>query len=179
QFLAAGGFDAGYKRAEDVELAYRLRDRGARFIFNPRADVLHYAWRSFAAWARTPYQYGRYDVLMHREKGHEALPCAFVEFHQRHPLTRLMVRLCLGRPPLVQGAVLALRGVAAVADRARANRAATLALSGIFNLLYWQGVSDELGGAAPVWRGIAEGASGQYPNVAPAPAAVPHSTLAG
>jgi pyruvate,orthophosphate dikinase len=25
---------------------------------------------------------------MYREKGHEALPCAFVEFHRRHPLTR-------------------------------------------------------------------------------------------
>jgi GT2 family glycosyltransferase len=163
QFLEAGGFDPRFKRAEDVELAYRLRDRGARFVFRPEAEVLHYASRSFESWCRTPYLYGRYDVVMYREKGHEALPCAFVEFHRRHPLTRLLVRLCLGRPALARVAVQALRGAAAGSDWGSARRAGRLALSAAFNVLYWQGVCDEFGDAAALRREIATGACGRYP----------------
>jgi GT2 family glycosyltransferase len=155
QFVAAGGFDASFQRAEDVEFAYRLRDGGARFVFDPSAEVLHYPTRTFSAWCRTPYQYGRYDVIMHRDRGHEALPCALVEFRQRHALNRLLARACVGRRVLVDTAVLALRGVAQAADLLGAGRPAAFALSGIFNLLYWQGVSDELGGPQVVWRSMA------------------------
>ncbi len=156
RFLAAGGFDSTFKRAEDVEMAYRMRDQGARFIFHAEAVVHHYAERTFAAWCRTPYQYGRYDVVMHREKGHEALPCAAHEFHSRHVLTRWLARSCVGRARLVQVAVRALQGAAVCSDTIGAHGVARLALSGIFNLLYWQGASDEFGGPQPVWRTVAE-----------------------
>lgn len=154
-FLKAGGFDSIFKRAEDVEMAYRMRDQGAQFIFDNEAAVYHYAERTFAAWSRTPYQYGRYDVIMHREKGHEALPCAAHEFHSRHVLTRLLARACVGHASLVRVAVASLRLTAASADRLGARGLARLALSGIFNLLYWQGASDEFGGPEPVWRTVA------------------------
>jgi GT2 family glycosyltransferase len=154
-FLEAGGFDSVFKRAEDVELAYRMRDRGARFMFAAEAIVYHYAERTFSAWCRTPYQYGRYDVIMHREKGHEALPCAAHEFHRRHKLTRVLARLCVGRTPLVRIAVFGLRIAVAVSDRVRAPGVASVSLSGIFNLLYWQGVCDEFGGPKPVWQTVA------------------------
>jgi hypothetical protein len=157
QFLAVGGFDPEFKRAEDVELAYRMRDAGARFVFCEEAVVMHYASRSFAAWSRTPYQYGRYDVVMHR-KGHEALACAAAEFHTRHYLNQLLAELCVGRKPVLHAAVAALRGVAYAAERVGAHRSAILALSGIFNMLYWQGASDEFGGARLVWRAINESA---------------------
>ena len=35
--LAAGGFDEGFRRAEDVELAYRLANNGLEFVFNIQA----------------------------------------------------------------------------------------------------------------------------------------------
>ena len=41
-------------------------------------------------------------------------------------------------------------------DSIGAHSVARLALSGIFNLLYWQGASDEFGGPQPVWRTVAE-----------------------
>lgn len=157
-FLAAGGFDAGFNRAEDVELGYRLRDLGAEFVFTPRAVVRHFASRTFAAWSRTPYQYGRYDVLMYRDKGYETLPAASREFHRRNPWIRMLIRTCLGRPPLVRAAVLTLRGVARLCDRSRTRRVTMVALSGIFNLLYWQGVCDELGSVKLVWKSVAAGA---------------------
>jgi GT2 family glycosyltransferase len=151
RFLEAGGFDPRFRRAEDVELGYRLRNHGARFVFNPRADVLHYASRSFESWCRTPYQYGYYDLVMHCDKGHVALSLATRELHGRNPVNRVLARLCVGRPLMVRGAVPALAGVMRAAECLRAYRPGSLALSGIFNLLYWQGVCDGLGGAEPVW----------------------------
>ncbi|MCK5924044.1 MAG: glycosyltransferase family 2 protein, partial [Methylococcales bacterium] len=47
---AAGGFDTEFRRAEDVELAYRLADMGLRFIFDSQAVGYHYAERSFDSW---------------------------------------------------------------------------------------------------------------------------------
>jgi len=156
QLLDAGGFDPVFVRAEDVELGYRLRERGARFIFDPHAAVRHFASRSFAAWRRTPYQYGRYDVIMDRDKHHGTLRAAGDDFHRRHWLGRLLARVAVGRPPLVHGAVLVLSLSALAADRLGARRYASAALSGIFNLLYWQGVSDELGGRAVFQRWLAQ-----------------------
>jgi GT2 family glycosyltransferase len=155
-FLEAGGFDPFFARAEDVELGYRLRECGARFVFDPHAAVRHFASRSFAAWRRTPYQYGRYDVIMHRDKRHGTLRTAAGDFHRRHWLGRLLARLAVGRPPLVNSAVLVLSLSALAADRLGARRCASAALSGIFNLLYWHGVSDELGGRAVFQRWLAQ-----------------------
>ncbi|MEJ2711181.1 MAG: glycosyltransferase, partial [Anaerolineales bacterium] len=61
--LSAGGFDAAFRRAEDVELAYRLDQHGLHFVFHPGAVVYHYAERSFEAWMAIPYAYGSNDVI--------------------------------------------------------------------------------------------------------------------
>ncbi len=158
-FLTAGGFDPRFLRAEDVELAFRLADHGARFVFEPRARVDHYARRSYAAWCRTPRQYGRYDVLMAREKEQPTLENAAREYHGRHVLTRALLRACVGRAWLGAAAVHGLGGLARALDAAGARRAARFALSGSFNLLYWQGVCDELGGRSAVWRLVDAGAA--------------------
>jgi GT2 family glycosyltransferase len=153
--LRSGGFDQRFKRAEDVELAFRLWAMGARFQFEPNADVLHYASRSFKSWMRTPYQYGRYDVVMGREKGINTFELACWEFERRHAWSRKLTRACVGRPwrkPAAAGLFLA----ASVADKVGLENGASFALSAIFNLQYWQGASDELGGPAPVWSAVDE-----------------------
>jgi glycosyltransferase involved in cell wall biosynthesis len=144
RFLDAGGFDTGFKRAEDVELGYRLSDQQALFVFQPRAEVLHYASRSFESWCRTPYQYGRYDVVMQRDKGQRTLENAIREFRSRHPLNRRLLRICSGRPLVARLAVSGLAGFARAAERVGAHRLALHALSAVFNVLYWQGVLEEL-----------------------------------
>lgn len=148
RLMQAGGFDAAFARAEDVELGYRLRDIGMRFAFEPEARVWHYPDRTFASWARTPYQYGRRDVAMGRDKGHEALDLAFREFHSRHTLTRFAVRASLGRAPLRVAFFWAVRVAARLGDLVRLEGPTNAALSALFNVLYWQGVTDEMGGAA-------------------------------
>jgi GT2 family glycosyltransferase len=156
RLLQAGGFDARFGRAEDVELGYRLRDLGMRFVFDPDARVWHYPDRTFASWCQTPYRYGQSDVAMEREKGHEALHLALREFHTRHPLTRLAVRAAVGRRFVAAGAVRALGVAVHAAALFHAPRLASAALSVLFNLLYWQGVADELGtGPRKLWRSIA------------------------
>jgi GT2 family glycosyltransferase len=159
RFLASGGFDPAFIRAEDVELGYRLRDLGMRFVFEPAAEVIHFASRSFASWCRTPYQYGRNDVVMESRKGHESLSAARHEFGSRHPLTRLLARICVGRPPLAAGARGALGAIARASGWLGLEGASALALSALFNLLYWQGVCDELGGRRHVWTGSVVAAS--------------------
>ena len=61
--LAAGGFDESFRRAEDVELAYRLANRGLDFVFTMEAVGMHFAERSFSSWLNAAYTYGRNDVI--------------------------------------------------------------------------------------------------------------------
>ena len=156
RFIDSGGFDDRFGRAEDVELGYRLRDAGMRFVFEPRAKVWHYPRRTFASWRRTPYEYGSNDVAMDRDKGHEALGLAYREFHARHPLSRALARACVGRPPAFAAVTSLLQAGVRAADTVGADRPAAAALSALFNLLYWQGISDALGGPRAVWRSVAE-----------------------
>jgi GT2 family glycosyltransferase len=152
---AAGGFDPAFRRAEDVELAYRLKDRGLRFIFNPQAIGYHYAERSFASWSSNAYAYGRNDVIMTYQKGQDwLLPTVLEEFPGRHPLVRILTRLCLGQAHLSRAAVSFLCGLALLGDRLNIESLPRFAYSGIFNLRHYQGIADELGGAAHFWKAI-------------------------
>lgn len=60
--LDAGGFDESFRRAEDMELGMRLEDAGAAFDFVGEAEGFHYAERSYDAWGRIAYDYGRHDI---------------------------------------------------------------------------------------------------------------------
>ena len=92
---------------------------------------------------------------MEREKGLLTLQQAAYEFHSRNRLNQRLARFCVGHPVRRRAVVAGLAAAAIVADALRQERAASLALSGIFNVLYWQGVSDELGGPPAVWRVVA------------------------
>ncbi len=108
--IAAGGFDTAFRRAEDVELAYRLADRGLRFSFDHDAVVLHYADRSFDAWRRMATDYGRNDVIFARDMGRTWLLDSIArEFGDRNTLIRGLTRTCLPRPALRQGRVVGAR----------------------------------------------------------------------
>jgi GT2 family glycosyltransferase len=142
-----GGFDPSFRRAEDVELAYRLVRRGARFAFNPDAVGWHYAERSFESWMKIPYQYGRCDVVFTRDRGNEwLLPTILYELRGRHPVSRMIVGACLDRPTAGWLAMVLLRGASQLGERAGIRAIPRFAYSGIFNLQYCQGIADELGG---------------------------------
>ncbi|HEU5011276.1 MAG TPA: exopolysaccharide biosynthesis glycosyltransferase EpsD [Roseiflexaceae bacterium] len=147
--VEAGGFNEAFRRAEDVELAYRLAARGLRFVFHAEAIGYHYAERSFGSWLATPYAYGRNDVLFAREGGQSwLLPVVFEEIHYRKKLIQWLVRHCLDRPLASAAVVTALRWLAAIGAYSGWDKLPQHAYSGIFNLRYYQGVADELGGRA-------------------------------
>ena len=169
--LEAGGFDDRLRRAEDVELAFRLLDLGLRFAFDPAADGRHHSERPFRAWRDIPRQYGRNDVLMARERGRAPLLAAIGrEFHTRRAGTRRLARLCLGRPLPHRLALAGLALLIRAGNRLGQDRLSMAACSGVWNLAYWQGLAEALGGADRFWQLVA--ASRPAPPVAqrePAP----------
>ena len=143
--LAAGGFDEGLRRAEDVELAYRLADRGLDFVFNIDAAGMHFAERSFRAWLDMAHAYGRNDVIFARDRKQKWLLSAIrQEFRDRHFLIRSLVQMCGGRSWLTRIASSALKRSADVATLLRAGDIERFAYSGLFNLQYYDGLLKEL-----------------------------------
>lgn len=63
-FIAAGGFDARIRRAEDIEFGARLEEVGVTLLFNWDAIGLHYSERSFASWLSIARDYGRLQVVI-------------------------------------------------------------------------------------------------------------------
>ena len=97
--VKAGGFDTTFRRAEDIELSYRLDQLGATFVFEAEAKAHHLAERSFESWIAAAAAYGANDVTFARDHDQQwLLPVMAIEFRQRSPLTQLLVRLCVTRP---------------------------------------------------------------------------------
>jgi glycosyltransferase involved in cell wall biosynthesis len=143
--LDAGGFDEGFRRGEDVELAYRLANKGLDFVFNIHAAGMHFAERSFQAWLDAAYTYGHNDVIFARDRNQKWLLSAIrQEFRDRHFLIRSLVELCGGRSRLTRIAGSALKLAAGSATLLRASEMERLAYSGLFNLQYYNGLLNEL-----------------------------------
>ena len=146
RFLAIGGFDTRFRRAEDVEFAYRLAEAGFHFIFDEDAIGYHYAERPFGSWLQNAREYGVNDVVFAREHGWaEVLERTGHEFRGRHPLVRWMTRTCLGRPRVEHLVQRQLRGISSLSDALHAGVLTRFALSGIYNISYYQGMADQLG----------------------------------
>jgi O-antigen biosynthesis protein len=73
---AIGGFDPRFRVAgDDVDVCWRLRERGWQLGFNPAAVVWHHRRRSLRAYWRQQRGYGRAEALLER-KWPEKYTCA-------------------------------------------------------------------------------------------------------
>ncbi len=154
--LEAGGFDPRFRRAEDIELAFRFSDLGLRFYFNPEARGWHHARRSLRAWLNISTAYGQADVSMYQSGRPTMLICMASEFHGRRRHLQGLARVCVGhtwRLRLVTGGLLAITHLAAWTRQRKLVYAAS---SAVFNLRYWQSVSEQIGGAAAFWALVAQ-----------------------
>ena len=142
-----GGFDESFRRAEDVELAYRLNDEGVTFEFEFEARAFHHARRSYESWLSIASSYGRSDVVFWRDHGQRWLvPTIRREYEDRHRLTRAYTRLGLAVPALSRlGARLAPRSSLA-AQRLHLDMLSRQILSAVYNHAYFDGLVTELGG---------------------------------
>ena len=139
----AGGFDVSWRRAEDLELGFRLQRLGLQFVFNPAAAATHVADRSYRSWLDAAFQYGRNEVLFGKAEERAA-----AEFPHRHPLTRALVRAGLRRPALARRLPPLAQPAIRAADRCRLGGLALALCGATFNLQYWLGVAEGLGSAA-------------------------------
>lgn len=152
--FAAGLFNESFRRSEDVELAYRLQDLGARFRFLPELRVWHEPVRSLSAWLHMAREYGRYDVVMWRDLNREHIMRVMsIEFQRRRRSLRAAARLLVGRDTLAAACVQFSARLLAMYRRP-SSPAAMAACSAAFNLEYWRGVCQEIGGRAAFWREI-------------------------
>jgi GT2 family glycosyltransferase len=143
---STGGFDPTFRRAEDVELAYRLADAGLTFTFVPEAVVLHYAERSFSSWRANASAYGHNDVIFSRDQQQAwLLDSIGREFHHRHRLVRTLTRVSLRHRRLGSVVVAAATLAARAASRTGPEKVTNVTLSAVYNLEYYRGMADELG----------------------------------
>lgn len=147
--IASGGFDASFKRGEDVQLAYRLRDEGMVFAFEATARAFHHAERSYQSWLSNASSYGRNDVLMWRDYGQDWLiPTVRAEYHNRSRLTQVYTRLGLKAPGVVRADRDVVPRLALAGERLGIGKLVQGALSATYNLAYYQGLVKEIGGFA-------------------------------
>jgi glycosyltransferase involved in cell wall biosynthesis len=144
--LAVGGFDSAFSRGEDVELGQRLDRRGLQFRFNPRAVGLHHAERSLESWSNAHTSYGRLEVQIFGRLGEDMLLQTLADnFSRLNPLSRWLVRGCVGRTLPLGAATAVLKSSLRLSERFPGPFAKP-ACSVLANLLYWDASAKALGG---------------------------------
>jgi hypothetical protein len=142
-FRAVGGYNASIDRGEDFELGYRLAAAGARFAYCDEALSIHRGAHTFKRWVHNATAFGRAEVTLARDFGHTADFAGW--YRDRHPLNRMLVRLCCSHP-LLQPALLSSIDLVGRASYALGARPiAIAAYSAIYNLSYWLGLIGALG----------------------------------
>lgn len=144
-----GGFDPAFRRAEDVELAFRLETAGLSFHFEPAAAGYHYAERSYDAWRRTAYVYGHNDVVFARDLGHAWIfPFIADSFQSHHRGVRLLAMGATSSRRVRSSLRWMLERLVPTGASSTQRPLVQHALSAIYGIEYHCGVADELGSAA-------------------------------
>jgi GT2 family glycosyltransferase len=152
-FQGVGGFDTSMKTCEDTDLGIRLQNAGAAFRLNLAAIGLHSGYHDYRSWQNIACRDGSWDAeralrLAYPFGWHDLLR----GFHERHVLVRRFARLLLDRKRLFWGSIAGLRAIAATAGLLRLRALERYVYGGIYALIYWQAVSDGVGGASLLWR---------------------------
>ncbi len=154
--LRVGGFDEGFARQEDVELAVRLeRECKVHFRFDPNLGALHRPTRTFASWLRVPYAYGKLDVVR-AQRGDASWTRLRDLFLSRQRATRILARFVLPnerRGAVVRGTLRRAAEVLYALPSGAAQRLGLNMLSALYNVHYLEGARDELG-AWPALRDV-------------------------
>jgi len=96
--LAAGGFDEGFRRCEDVDLSYRVRQAGYRFAYTPSAVVYHHNERTLAGLFAEGFAHGFHAVKLNGKHRPllEAAGFRRISMRSYRALGRSLARACTG-----------------------------------------------------------------------------------
>jgi GT2 family glycosyltransferase len=143
-----GGFDPTFRRAEDVELAFRLDDHGLRFHFEEDAVGYHYAERTYESWREIAAIYGRNDVKFARDL-HRTQLYRWIStgYRRHHPAVRWLAMKATRSPVWRERSLLGLQRLVSAHPGRFRRRIVRYALSGVYAIEYHCGVADELGSA--------------------------------
>ncbi len=149
----AGGFDHRLPGRDHVDLGFRLKQMGARFVYQPAAHAIQHSLVDYERWQAAHSLQGRLDVALFRDRGYAGgLPSVVACFHDRNPLNRIAVRLALSSDALQQTAVGWAGGMGRFTLRLGLRRLSLAAMSVVANIQYWCGVRDGLRGNARFWE---------------------------
>lgn len=144
--VAVGGFNNAFLRAEDVELGFRLHERGLQFRFNPAARGLHHVERSLEGWMTAHRSYGRLEPSIFSKVGDFDIEKVLGDnWSTLHPATRWLVRRCIDNPSRQAAASFVLQRLLKLEEKAQAPLAASQICGALANLLYWRACREEIG----------------------------------
>jgi glycosyltransferase involved in cell wall biosynthesis len=140
------GFDERFRRAEDIELAYRLADHGVEFVYRSDAIGWHYAERSYGGWCDIAFQYGYNDIVISQSADRNLLEMSIIaKFRDSHPIVRAAGRLAVRSPGFRTIVSKAVGRVLRSRDRP-GGRAVQRILSIVYAMNYYGGVAHAVGG---------------------------------
>jgi glycosyltransferase involved in cell wall biosynthesis len=142
----AGGFDTGFTRAEDIELAFRLHDLGAGFEYAPDATGWHYAERSYESWCAAAYAYGRNDIRFGRDLDRPKVYALIAwTFGRRNLLLKVVALITIHSAPLGRAERRLFELLVVPHPSGSRRRLVRYALSAVYAERYYRGLTDELG----------------------------------
>jgi GT2 family glycosyltransferase len=152
-FLRVGGFDETLPHSEDVELGLSLERDGAKFHLALGAKGEHWAHRTYETWLTMAYKYGRWDgALAVNPQYPFAWEQLFAAYRRRSLLLRVFAKRVLDHPLLSNWLRRLFRFGSIVAGALRLSVLERSLYAGLYDLVYWQAVCDELGSARVLWR---------------------------
>jgi len=134
----AGGFDANLRRAEDVDLGFRLADAGLKFTFVTDASVAHYPIRTLQNWKNIPIAYAQSHFDMQTDRNVEEITqLGSPQLSNMHPITKIAVRI-FARNKIASNIYCAVaQAIGSLAYSARLRSISYAAFSSVYNVLYF------------------------------------------
>jgi GT2 family glycosyltransferase len=155
-FLGIGGFNEELTHSEDVELGLRLESAGVAFRLALDASAEHWGYRCYSSWRDMAYNYGRWGAgLVFKREFSFALERLRDEYTRRGRIRHFFVSSALRGDPQLWLFIAALRTVGFASGIVRLSFLERRAYAAIYELTYWKGVSDELGGLRAVAAALA------------------------
>jgi glycosyltransferase involved in cell wall biosynthesis len=152
-FLQIHGFNERLEHSEDIELGMRLEKAGVSFRLALDASAEHWGCRGYSSWREMARCYGRWDAgLVFKAEFPSALERLRAEYRSRGRLRQALITSAIRDERRLGAFVRTVRAVAVVAGVLRLAPLERKAYGAIYDLTYWKGVSDELGGLRAVAR---------------------------